>query len=364
MMQPKTTAEISASWMTDVLRGVGILRQATVRAVDIHAIGQGLGFLSGRARVTISYDQAEEGAPATVVVKLPASVKECMEFAESTHAYEREIRFYREVAPRTPIRVPRMYATIMEPADNAFILVMEDLKDLAAGDQVGGMSRAQVLAAVQTIAPLHAQWWNGDQRQALPWVPSVEQQLKMLSLTPNKIRTAWPLFLESFGDSLPPGGRALGERIIQHLEGILAAFAKGTRTLVHFDYRADNLFIDDRTPKAPIVVLDWQLAMWALGAYDVARLAGGSISPAERGGHHEEIVECWHRGLMAGGVIDYTQEEAWRDYRLSAVVATLNPVNSHYMFKTGGERGTALGAAMTERFFNNLVECGAEAVLP
>jgi aminoglycoside phosphotransferase (APT) family kinase protein len=364
MKHPKTMEEISAPWMTDVLRGAGILRRATVRAVDVQAIGQGVGFLSGRARVTISYDRAEEGAPATVVVKLPASIKEGIAFAESTHAYEREIRFYREVAPRTPIRVPRMLATIMEPGDNVFILVMEDLKGLTAGDQVIGMSRAQVLAAVRTIAPLHALWWNGDQRQALPWVPSVEQQLKMLSLTPETIRTAWPLFLESIGGSLPPGGRALGERILRHLEGILAEFVKGTRTLVHFDYRADNLFLDDQTPKAPIVVVDWQLAMWGLGAYDVARLAGGSIPPAERGGHHEEIVRCWRQGLTAGGVTGYSYEEAWHDYRLSAIVATLNPVLVHYMFKTGGGRGTALGAAMAERFFGDLVECGAEAVVP
>jgi aminoglycoside phosphotransferase (APT) family kinase protein len=314
--------------------------------------------------VTISYDHTEAGAPATVVVKLPASIKEGVDFAESTHAYEREIRFYREVAPRTPIRVPRMFATIMEPADNVFILVMEDLKGLTAGDQVIGMSRAQVLAAVQTIAPLHALWWNGDQRLALPWVPSVEQQLKMLSITPEAIRKAWPLFLETFGDSLPPGGRALGERIIQHLEGILEAFVRGTRTLVHFDYRADNLFIDDLTRKAPIVVLDWQLTLWGLGAYDLARLVGGSLSPAQRGGHHEEFVECWYQGLMAGGVTGYARETAWHDYRLSAIMAMLNPVLFHYMFKTGGGRGTALGAAMTERFFSDLVECGAEAVVP
>src|SRR5215475_9430212 len=222
MKHPKTIEDISALWMTDVLRGAGILRRATVSAVDVQAIGQGLGFLSGRARVTIHYDQADEGAPASVVVKLPTSLKAGADVAESTHAYEREIRFYREVAPRTPIRVPRMFATIMEPADNVFILVMEDLKGLTAGDQVLGMSRAQVLAAVQTIAPLHALWWNGDQHEALPWVPSVEQQLKMLSLTPEAIRTAWPVFLESFGDSLPAGGQALGERIIKHLERILA----------------------------------------------------------------------------------------------------------------------------------------------
>ena len=364
MKHPKTIEEISAPWMTDVLHSTGILRRATVHAVDVHAIGQGVGFLSGRARVTLTYDQPEDGAPDTVVVKLPANIKEGRDFAESTRAYEREIRFYREVAPRTPIRVPRMFATIMEPGDNVFILVMEDLKGLTAGDQVIGMSRAQVLAAVQTIVPLHALWWNGDQRQALPWVPSVEEQLKMLSLTPQTIRTAWPPFLESIGGSLPAGCRALGERIIQHLEAILAAFVKGTRTLVHFDYRADNLFIDDLKSTAPIAVVDWQLVMWGLGAYDVARLAGGSIPPAQRGGHHEEIVQCWHQGLRANGVTGYSYEKAWHDYRLSAIVAMLNPVLVHHMFKTGGRRGIALGSAMAGRFFDDLVECGAEEVVP
>lgn len=365
MTHPKTIEDISAPWMTEVLRGAGVLRRATVRAVEVHAIGQGVGFLSGRARVTNHYDQAEDGAPATVVVKLPTDIKEGVAVAESTHAYEREIRFYREVAPRTPIRVPRMFATVLEPADNAFILVMEDLKGLTAGDQIVGMSRAQVLAAVRTIAPLHALWWTGDERQALPWVPSVEQQLAMLSLTPETIRTAWPPFLDTFGGSLPPGGRELGERIIRHLDGVLAAFVQGARTLVHFDYRADNLFLDDDlTRPAPIVVLDWQLMMWGLGAYDIARLAGGSIPPVERGGHHEEIVACWHQGLLAGGVTGYSREQAWHDYRLSAIMATLNPVLIYDMFQTGGGRGTALGATMVERFFSDLMECGAEAVVP
>lgn len=314
--------------------------------------------------MAITYDQTEEGAPKSVVVKLPSSCKEAMDIADSTHAYEREIRFYRDVAPCTPIRVPRMYATILEPADNAFIMVMEDLKGMTAGDQVRGMSRAEVLAAVDAIAPLHAYWWNGDARGGLPWMPAAEQQLKMLSLTPETVRKAWPIFLDTFGDSLPSGGRALGERIIRHLDGIMAAFVKGMRTLVHFDYRADNLFIDGRSGKPQIVVVDWQLAIWGPGAYDVARLAGGSILPAERGGQHEEIVERWHQGLMTGGVTGFTRDEAWHDYRLSAIMATLNPVFIYYMFKTGGSRGVALGEAMTNRFFCDLLECGAEAVVP
>src|SRR5262245_30847412 len=76
MKHPKTIEEISAPWLSEVLRSGGILKRATVRAVTVQAIGQGVGFLSGRARVTISYDQPEAGAPGTVVVKLPASIKE------------------------------------------------------------------------------------------------------------------------------------------------------------------------------------------------------------------------------------------------------------------------------------------------
>src|SRR5262245_2405227 len=109
MKHPKTIEEISAPWMTDVLRGAGILGRARVKAVDVRAIGQGVGYLSERARVTLTYDEAEDGAPTTVFVKLPAGMKEVLEFVDATHPYEREIRFYREVAPCTPIRVPRMF---------------------------------------------------------------------------------------------------------------------------------------------------------------------------------------------------------------------------------------------------------------
>ena len=55
MKHPNTIEDISAPWITDVLRSAGILRRATIRAIDIDAI-EGVGFLSGRARLTIRYD--------------------------------------------------------------------------------------------------------------------------------------------------------------------------------------------------------------------------------------------------------------------------------------------------------------------
>lgn len=46
-MHPKTVEDISASWMNQVLHDAGVLHKATVRAVDVHPIGEGLGFLRG-----------------------------------------------------------------------------------------------------------------------------------------------------------------------------------------------------------------------------------------------------------------------------------------------------------------------------
>lgn len=363
MRHPRTVEEITAPWLTSVLREAGVIGQRACTEIAVHVIGEGVGFLSNRARIALTYDGPAAGAPATVVVKMPGITKASADFEDSTHVYEREIRFYKEVAPKTSIRVPRVYAEIMDEGANVFILVLEDLKALAAGDQVAGLSRAQALACARTIAGLHAAWWNGDRRGALPWIPAIDRQMSDLAITPDRFRAAWPVFLDEYAGALPRGGRALGDRIAARLDGVVEQFYAAPRTLAHFDYRADNLFFDDPARPDSVVVLDWQLATWGPGAYDLARLVGGSLPPAERGGHHEELVECWHDALVSGGVTGYSREDAWRDYRVGAIMATLNPVLYSYILKTGGARGNALASAMITRFFTDLVECGAEAVI-
>jgi len=87
-------------------------------------------------------------------------------------------------------------------------------------------------------------------------------------------------------------------------------------------------------------------------------------STSVRSARASASVDCWHRGLPAGGVAGYTREDAWHDYRLSAIMAMLNPVLYHYIYESGGARGAALAAAMTTRLFSDLIECDAEAVIP
>ena len=313
--------------------------------------------------MTIDYDLVEDGAPATVVVKLPASIKEgglC--------------RIDARLRARDPL-LPRGGTAHADPG------AAHVRHDHGAGRQrlrpghgrpegtyrrrsggrhepgAGAGRRADHRTAARPVVgrrpPAGAAVGAGRRAAVGDAVPHARGDPHGLAA-----------FLETFGDALPPGGRALGERIIRHLDGILAAFVTGTPHPRPF--RLPGRQPVHRRPDAGGPGRRGRLAAHDVGSGCLRRgpPGGWQHSAGGAGGHHEEIVECWHRGLTAGGVTDYSRDEAWRDYRLGAIMATLNPVLVHYMFKTGGERGTALGAAMTERLFCDLVECGAEAVVP
>ncbi len=70
-----------------------------------------------RARVKLTYDQPEAGAPATVIVKIEPPNELFRRMGEEFHAFEREIRFYRDVAGRVKVRLPKIYYTLAEAPD-------------------------------------------------------------------------------------------------------------------------------------------------------------------------------------------------------------------------------------------------------
>ncbi len=156
-------------WLTWALRTGGCLTQANIVAIAVQALGQEVGFLDGLARLHLTYDHDERGAPAAVVVKVPSREAAYRQIGNRYHAYERELRFYGDVAPGSPIRLPRCFYRGMDQAADAYLLVLEDLGSLTAGDQVRGLTQAQAQAAVETIGRLHACWWETPARLGAIW---------------------------------------------------------------------------------------------------------------------------------------------------------------------------------------------------
>jgi hypothetical protein len=101
-----------------------------------------------------------------------------------------------------------------------------------------------------------------------------------------------------------------------------------------------------------------------MGAFDVARLIGGSELPKERKGHQFEVLRRWFDTLVREGVANYTWEEAVYDFRLGSLALLSYPVHFHVSFIGSKGRSIELAKVICRRVFSSAVEIDAESVLP
>lgn len=356
MLAPRSPDDVTPEWLTDALRDGSVLGAGTaVATCEKTLIGEGVGFLSRVLRVALTYDGPADGAPATVVVKLEPGAGEFRGFGDELHAFEREIRFYRQVASQVPVRLARLYHADTTPPDYA--MVMEDLSFATPGDQVAGMHAGQVLATARQIGRLQACFWNNDALAALDWMPDSNR-------IDEDCDDKWPSLVAHFGDLLDADARALGERLRRSRDWLRAEIARRPRTIVHSDLRADNLLFGAPGTAEDVLIVDWQIAIRSMGAFDVARLMGGSELPDERRGHQRDVLRAWHEALREGGVRDYPWADAECDFRLGALAALFFPIHFHSGVIDSTGRARALAEVIIRRLFASAVELDAGSVLP
>ncbi len=287
---PRNVGEISAPWLDELLHTSGVLKTSHVVKVESKQIGEGVGFLSSVARVKPTYDRPETStvAPESLIVKIEPTLETFRRMGEEFHAFEREIRFYREVANRVLVRLPKIYATLCDAPNYA--LVMEDLGFCTAGDQLDGMPERLVLTTARIMAKLQAQFWNNDALQSLRWMPDTWQLWK-------HFEDHWPSFVEHCRQWLGPEHLLLGRRVFEHFPRILEQLATAPPTIVHCDLREDNLLFGPPDTPEEVLIVDWQLAIRGMGAYDMASLQGGSELAAARRGHPYRVLRTWHEKL-------------------------------------------------------------------
>jgi aminoglycoside phosphotransferase (APT) family kinase protein len=344
MPSSASTTIPNPEWLTDVLRKNGCITDSNVIAIASQRIGAEIGFLDSLSRITLTYDRTEFTAPLSLVVKASSSDAIYQRIGNFYHAYDREFQFYEAIGNEAPIRLPRCYGREIDPTTDAHVLILEDMSSMTAGDQVQGLTPAQALAAIETIGQLHAAWWDQPRLESLSWMP-------YRNIQPSRYQAAWPSFRDLIGPQLSQSALALGEQLLLRLESLLQEMERRPHTIVHSDFRADNLLFDPHADAHPVVVLDWQLAIRGKGILDVARLLCGSLTPRDRTECEMDVVRRWHETLERGDVQGYSLSQAVEDYRTGSLLCLYYPVTIHAAEEAAGARGTALAHAQIERFF-------------
>jgi hypothetical protein len=356
---PSGPAEVNAGWLTRALRESGVIAKAAVTAVEHEIIGEGVGVLAQLARFRLSYDTPEEGAPRSLVGKFPATAPENRDLANHFRFYEREVRFYEQIAEEIELRTPRRYFSHFDDETNEFALLMEDLSEARCGNQVAGCAREEAARTVLSMAPFHATWWNKVDISRLNWIPYGNDPINHFA--ESSYNDGWDNFARNFGDRLSPRAMAIAERLKTKIIAIEDAFATPPRTIVHGDLRYDNLFFGN---DGGMAVADWQIVLRARGPYDVGYFLSQSVNPDDRRAIEMDVLRQYHELLCERGVKDYSFSDCLDDYRRTAMFCLVYAVIPLGNLDLANERGVALFTAMLDRSIATILDLDCDKTIP
>lgn len=300
---PAGPAAITAAWLTSALRGAGVLAEdERVQALEVRVIGADRGIGGQVVRLTPAYEGAPRAAPTTLIGKLPSPVEVTRGGGRFLRLPEREVRLYSELAPALPIYTPRCYYAAVAEDGDRFVILMEDLSGATPGDDLRGAADAQLFEAARALARLHAAWWESPALDALEWLPSISdraatwQRLFTLAWRELRDRESPDLY-----GVLPKDVDPVADLLLRHGAQVYTGLAGWPQTLLHGDFRLDNLFFD--LPNGtPLAAIDWSNAMAGPGPYDLAYLLAVGLPPERRRALEEPLLAAYMEGLRAGGV--------------------------------------------------------------
>ena len=358
---PAGPDQITAGWLTDALRQDGIIGDSAVSGFDAKVIGEGSGFIGQLARVALRYDRPAPGAPASLIAKFPGASDAGREIGNLFRFYEREIRFYEEIADSVEMRTPKRYHSAMDVARGEYVLMLEDLAPAVVGDQVAGCSLEAARLAVEELARFHAAWWQSPRLKTMDWMLVVDDPVHQSAQ--QSYADAWQPFVDNFAGGLSKEMLGIAERIGGKVIDLQHRFADEPWTIMHGDYRLDNMFFAPPGAAPSLSVVDWQITSRGRGTFDLAYFICGALAPAARRAHEMELVRTYHDILLSHGVQGYSWEQCLREYRTGALYLLVYVVISLGTLDSANERGIALFDAWLERATAAIEELQAAELL-
>lgn len=257
---PRSLDDITPDWF------VGALSEHSGRTIDladmtVEPMEESRGLIGDLAIVRTVHDHGD--LPTSFVLKLPAADPTSRRIGQMLNAYGREVAFYHHVAPRCPdVRIPRCWYAAEDPATGDAAILLDHI-DADPVDDTTGASTAQIRAAIDALADFHCTWWGHD---PFDWMPGFDRG------GVGRLQPLWlenlPTFVERYADVLPGPTSAWVLGFAPKLADWSDATARGPLTMVHADYRIDNLLFTG----PEVTMIDWQTALRGPAAMDLSSL--------------------------------------------------------------------------------------------
>jgi hypothetical protein len=258
--------------------------------------------------VELTFDGNPQGVPHRLCVK--GGFDERSRAFGLGPAYEMEGNFYRDLAPRMNVELPRAFYAAAEPEQG--IVILEDLRsrDAEFGVPTSLWGVDGVAEALEVQAGWHGALW-GTTREELTWLPigaAAARAAFEIMLAPEQFH---PLIARDEVPELSAGLRD-DDRIRRAFRALWAIDDVAEHTINHGDAHFGQLY---RVPGGGIAFLDWQTPCLAPWSHDVAYFLGSALSVADRRARERDLLEHYLDALAAAGGPRLDRDDAWDDYR-------------------------------------------------
>ena len=304
---------LTPAFLTGLLRAHGALPESgSVVSVEQSQIGAGTGMMAELARLSLMYSGDAGAAPPTVVAKFSSQNPTNRDIAMSYNLYEREARFFQEIAGNISTQTPELYFSGFK--GDRFLILMQDLANYEVGSQVVGADQRQTELAIDALVALHATYW--DKTGGLDWVPAIADSYHADNMV-SFCEIAGPVTQERFSEYLTSDYGKYFERFSAALPRLQAYMNERPKTLCHGDFRMENLLYGRGEQTGEVVVIDWQGPLLARGMNDVSLFLAQSTQTAVRESTERAMIERYVEGLSANGIKDLSIDSAFEEYRFS-----------------------------------------------
>jgi ecdysteroid kinase len=340
--------DLTSEWLAAAL-GTG-----PIAAFSIESIGTGQ--MSESRRVSIDYAPGPDHGPPTVVLKTASAHQSSRSVGIGLGVYEREVRFYSELAPRLGGPLAECHLAVIDPDQGWFTLLLEDVSPAVQGDQIAGCTVEQARLALHELAKLHAPVFADPQLGATPWLnqENVLGQALMTQLL--------PAFVERYGDRVLPEHQEVCRRFVASLDGWVSD-RRPPLGVVHGDYRLDNMLFGGEEAPRRFVVVDWQTVSWGPVMTDASYFLGSSLTLQDRRTHEQELVREYYDTLRAHGVRGFDWADCWSEYRRQSFLGVLMTVGPAVIVERT-ERGDEMFLTSLARYAQQVLDLDALDLLP
>ncbi len=308
--------QITPDWLTSALARSGALTRGAVSAIEI---GTDNGNWSSNARLSVRYTPNSSGRlPRRLFLKMVDT-----DLGDGEFFGDSEVTYYtRDYVNLKNTPLLRCYDAGYSPELNRYHILLDDVTETHINADEVEPTLDYGLALAEGLAVLHAHWW-GEQRLAEAGAPlhSANHIQNFVDIAAAGVEP----ILGRYADELKPHWPgAIHELFTHHPQAMIQrSHDLNGFTLIHGDVGCQNVLVS-RQGVRPVYIIDrqpfnWSLTTW-LGVYDLAYAIVLDWDVEMRRRCEIPMLKRYHESLIQNGVLDYSWQQLYDDYRLSAAM--------------------------------------------